>query len=320
MTPHWLNASRSESDFLCSFLSLLPGFEAAQHFLQSRQVPDNWKVDLSEILESSSSDEEDHNEDIEGKAGEEEEKEPEPEEVRLQYYFVISISLPWNRVSFKSSTYLSSWKDVVCCWRIQKLVVLENCGLVFRTFEPWLFFPPFWLSVSVYALAWMLVSWSQWLACSFAVIALIKGVPELGTRRTEVIRGYLRPVPIERIPVLLFVDLWRHSRGPLHLMFSYTLIKPTEWSQHVGKPPGSGQQCLILPAPRVWTNGHSLGFPTCSHGNCSFLWLWKVCGIGPVEVCQFWWWAGLSSSQRVFSPRWRRSGTLHNYKASMWKR
>ncbi len=160
--------------------SLLPGFEAAQHFLQSRQVPDNWKVDLSEILESSSSDEEDHNEDIEGKAGEEEEKEPEPEEVRLQYYFVISISLPWNRVSFKSSTYLSSWKDVVCCWRIQKLVVLENCGLVFRTFEPWLFFPPFWLSVSVYALAWMLVSWSQWLACSFAVIALIKGAARAG--------------------------------------------------------------------------------------------------------------------------------------------
>uniref|UniRef100_A0A671MBT0 AT-rich interactive domain-containing protein 4A-like n=1 Tax=Sinocyclocheilus anshuiensis TaxID=1608454 RepID=A0A671MBT0_9TELE len=56
------------------------GFEAAQRFVQSRQVPDNWKVDLSEILESSSSDEEDDNEDGEGKVGEEEVKEPEPEE------------------------------------------------------------------------------------------------------------------------------------------------------------------------------------------------------------------------------------------------
>uniref|UniRef100_A0A671LHN4 AT rich interactive domain 4A (RBP1-like) n=1 Tax=Sinocyclocheilus anshuiensis TaxID=1608454 RepID=A0A671LHN4_9TELE len=43
-------------------------------------VPDNWKVNLSEILESSSSDEEDDDEDGEGKKGEEEEKEPEPEE------------------------------------------------------------------------------------------------------------------------------------------------------------------------------------------------------------------------------------------------
>uniref|UniRef100_A0A8C1TWR3 AT rich interactive domain 4A (RBP1-like) n=1 Tax=Cyprinus carpio TaxID=7962 RepID=A0A8C1TWR3_CYPCA len=56
------------------------GFEAAHHFLQARQVPDNWKVDLSEILESSSSDEEDNDEDGEGKEGEEAEKEPEPEE------------------------------------------------------------------------------------------------------------------------------------------------------------------------------------------------------------------------------------------------
>ncbi|KAL1257565.1 hypothetical protein QQF64_010809 [Cirrhinus molitorella] len=56
------------------------GFEAAQRFLQAREVPENWKVDLSEILESSSSDEEDNDEDGEGKEGEEEEKEPEPEE------------------------------------------------------------------------------------------------------------------------------------------------------------------------------------------------------------------------------------------------
>lgn len=134
--------------------------------------------------------------------------------------------------------------------------------------------------------------------------------------------SYMRPfetsVDWMRAPVLVFVDLWRHSIGPLHLMFSYTLIKPTEWSQHVGKPPGLGQQCLILPAPRVWTNGHLLGFFTRSHGNRSFLWLWKGCGIGwgPVEVCQFWWWAGLGSSQRVFFPCWRRSRMLDNYKAT----
>uniref|UniRef100_A0A673J6C5 AT-rich interactive domain-containing protein 4A-like n=1 Tax=Sinocyclocheilus rhinocerous TaxID=307959 RepID=A0A673J6C5_9TELE len=68
----------SEYGFLCSLsCSFLPGFEAAHYFLQARQVPDNWKVNLSEILESSSSDEEDHSKDGEG---EEKEKEPEPEE------------------------------------------------------------------------------------------------------------------------------------------------------------------------------------------------------------------------------------------------
>ncbi|KAK7152684.1 hypothetical protein R3I93_010794 [Phoxinus phoxinus] len=61
--------------------SLKKGFEAAQLFLQARQVPDSWKVDLSEILESSSSDEDDGDRDGEGKEGEEEEqKKPEPEE------------------------------------------------------------------------------------------------------------------------------------------------------------------------------------------------------------------------------------------------
>lgn len=52
-----------------------PGFEEALHFLHSKQIPDAWKMDMSEILESSSSDE------GEGKESEEEEKEPEPEEV-----------------------------------------------------------------------------------------------------------------------------------------------------------------------------------------------------------------------------------------------
>lgn len=95
----------SHALFLVSVFSLLPGFEAAQLFLKARQVPGTWKVDLSEILESSSSDEDDVDEDGEGKEGEEEEeKEPEPEEVRLQYFLVISNSLfcPRNKFSFKS--------------------------------------------------------------------------------------------------------------------------------------------------------------------------------------------------------------------------
>ncbi|XP_052001402.1 AT-rich interactive domain-containing protein 4A-like isoform X2 [Xyrauchen texanus] len=57
------------------------GFEAAQLFLKDKRVPGSWKVDLSEILESSSSDEDDNGE---GKEREEEEEEeekgPEPEE------------------------------------------------------------------------------------------------------------------------------------------------------------------------------------------------------------------------------------------------
>ncbi|KAG1973199.1 AT-rich interactive domain-containing protein 4A [Pimephales promelas] len=61
--------------------SLKKGFEAAQLFLKARQVPDSWKVDLSEILESSSSDEDDGDGDGEGKGSEEEEqKKPEPDE------------------------------------------------------------------------------------------------------------------------------------------------------------------------------------------------------------------------------------------------
>lgn len=57
-------------------MCLFAGFEEALLFLHSKQIPDAWKMDMSEILESSSSDE------GEGKESEEEEKEPEPEEVR----------------------------------------------------------------------------------------------------------------------------------------------------------------------------------------------------------------------------------------------
>lgn len=87
----------SQTLFLVSVFFLLPGFEAAQVFLQARQVPDSWKVDLSEILESSSSDEDDGDGDGDGEGKgkgkgkeveEEELKKSEPEEVRLQYFFI----------------------------------------------------------------------------------------------------------------------------------------------------------------------------------------------------------------------------------------
>lgn len=102
----WLFSSLiSQTLFLVSVFFLLPGIEAAQVFLQARQVPDSWKVDLSEILESSSSDEDDGDGDGdgEGKEGEEEElKKSEPEEVRLQYFFISKFFTfcPRNRFSF----------------------------------------------------------------------------------------------------------------------------------------------------------------------------------------------------------------------------
>uniref|UniRef100_A0A671LG51 AT rich interactive domain 4A (RBP1-like) n=1 Tax=Sinocyclocheilus anshuiensis TaxID=1608454 RepID=A0A671LG51_9TELE len=72
---------RLNDDLLGKVASIQSGSDSdSWHYVLARQVPDNWKVNLSEILESSSSDEEDDDEDGEGKKGEEEEKEPEPEE------------------------------------------------------------------------------------------------------------------------------------------------------------------------------------------------------------------------------------------------
>ncbi|XP_067335798.1 AT-rich interactive domain-containing protein 4A isoform X3 [Channa argus] len=53
------------------------GFEAAQMFLRNKKVPDVWKMDMSQILDSSSSDDEDDEED---KESEEEEEEEEAED------------------------------------------------------------------------------------------------------------------------------------------------------------------------------------------------------------------------------------------------
>lgn len=70
---------------LCSFTAALPahlpthtcpaGFEAAHLFLKTREVPDVWKMDLSQILDSSSSDDDD-----EEKESEEEEEEEEDDD------------------------------------------------------------------------------------------------------------------------------------------------------------------------------------------------------------------------------------------------
>uniref|UniRef100_A0A8C7T6B5 AT-rich interactive domain 4A n=1 Tax=Oncorhynchus mykiss TaxID=8022 RepID=A0A8C7T6B5_ONCMY len=60
------------------------GLDGAVHFLKTKVVPDSWKMDMSEILESSSSDEEDtegkESDDDDEEEEEEEEKEEEEEE------------------------------------------------------------------------------------------------------------------------------------------------------------------------------------------------------------------------------------------------
>uniref|UniRef100_A0A7N6A0P0 ARID domain-containing protein n=1 Tax=Anabas testudineus TaxID=64144 RepID=A0A7N6A0P0_ANATE len=59
-------------------------FESAQMFLKNREVPDVWKMDMSQIMDSSSSDDEDDEEkesdEEEEEEGEEEEEEADPEE------------------------------------------------------------------------------------------------------------------------------------------------------------------------------------------------------------------------------------------------
>ncbi|XP_058522478.1 AT-rich interactive domain-containing protein 4A isoform X2 [Ochotona princeps] len=66
-----------------SELSSKPGLQKASIFLKTRVVPDNWKMDISEILESSSSDDEDgpreENEEEKEKEAKKEEEEPEEE-------------------------------------------------------------------------------------------------------------------------------------------------------------------------------------------------------------------------------------------------
>ncbi|KAF6350796.1 AT-rich interaction domain 4A [Rhinolophus ferrumequinum] len=67
-----------------SELSAKPGLQKANIFLKTRVVPDNWKMDISEILESSSSDDEDgpaeeNEEEKEKEAKKEEEEVPEEE-------------------------------------------------------------------------------------------------------------------------------------------------------------------------------------------------------------------------------------------------
>ncbi|XP_072283751.1 AT-rich interactive domain-containing protein 4A [Pyxicephalus adspersus] len=59
---------------------LSSGFTEAITFLKSRVVPDSWKMDMSEILESSSSDEEGEADGSEGERNKDEEEEAEPEE------------------------------------------------------------------------------------------------------------------------------------------------------------------------------------------------------------------------------------------------
>lgn len=56
-------------------LRLPPGFEAAEEFLKTGEVPDVWKMDMSQILDSSSSDDEDDEDEKESDEDEEDEDE-----------------------------------------------------------------------------------------------------------------------------------------------------------------------------------------------------------------------------------------------------
>ncbi|XP_040598906.1 AT-rich interactive domain-containing protein 4A [Mesocricetus auratus] len=68
-----------------SELCTKPGLQRASVFLKARVIPDNWKMDISEILESSSSDDEDcpteENEEEKEKEPKKEEEEPPEEEL-----------------------------------------------------------------------------------------------------------------------------------------------------------------------------------------------------------------------------------------------
>uniref|UniRef100_A0AAA9SE50 AT-rich interactive domain-containing protein 4A n=2 Tax=Bos TaxID=9903 RepID=A0AAA9SE50_BOVIN len=93
-----------------SELSAKPGLQKASIFLKTRVVPDNWKMDISEILESSSSDDEDgpaeeNEEEKEKEAKKEEEEmpeeEPDPEErdnfLQQLYKFMEDRGTPINK-------------------------------------------------------------------------------------------------------------------------------------------------------------------------------------------------------------------------------
>ncbi|KAM6918125.1 AT-rich interactive domain-containing protein 4A isoform 2-T2 [Lycodopsis pacificus] len=90
------------------------GFEAAQVFLRTREVPDMWKMDMSQILDSSSSDDDEEKESDEEEEDEEEEKkkkkrlkeepeeeEPDPEErdsfLQQLYKFMEDRGTPINK-------------------------------------------------------------------------------------------------------------------------------------------------------------------------------------------------------------------------------
>ena len=60
----------------------LAGFEAAQMFLSSREVPDIWKMDMSQILDSSSSDDEDDEEEKESDDEEEGDEEKKKKHIK----------------------------------------------------------------------------------------------------------------------------------------------------------------------------------------------------------------------------------------------
>ncbi|KAI3367367.1 hypothetical protein L3Q82_026177, partial [Scortum barcoo] len=108
------------------------GFEAAQIFLKNREVPDAWKMDMSQILDSSSSDDDEDDEEKESDEDEEDEdekkkkkhikeepeEEPDPEErdhfLQQLYKFMEDRGLqgPPNRDPHQQASSVLGYKDL----------------------------------------------------------------------------------------------------------------------------------------------------------------------------------------------------------------
>ncbi|OWK09631.1 ARID4A [Cervus elaphus hippelaphus] len=92
-----------------SELSAKPGLQKASIFLKTRVVPDNWKMDISEILESSSSDDEDgpaeeNDEEKEKEAKKEEEEMIDSGAVWKQIYMDLGIPILNSAASYNVKT------------------------------------------------------------------------------------------------------------------------------------------------------------------------------------------------------------------------
>lgn len=106
-----------------SELCTKPGLRRASVFLKARIVPDNWKMDISEILESSSSDDEE--------CPAEEHEEEKEKEAKRRKKSCLRKNLILKRGTTSSNSFISLWKTEVLqstkhlCWAI-KISISSN--------------------------------------------------------------------------------------------------------------------------------------------------------------------------------------------------